>query len=81
MDEGKKNTILALSERTNSRLLELRCLLDEMVDRTAPSAGASECRAQMPNVLDEIIANQEETLKRIEEIAVVVTADIRNRLL
>lgn len=81
MDEGRKDTILALSERTNSRLLELRCVLGEMTDRTSPPAETSECKSQVPNVLDEIITNQEEALKRIVEIGVVVVTEIRNRLL
>ena len=80
--EVKEETVLARSEIINARLGALRSALSDMFERLpTAAAAASEGKPQQPNVLDEVLSNQTESLKRIEDIYSLVQDQIKDRLM
>lgn len=67
--EAKEQTILSLSNQLNTQLDKLLFRLEDTFDRNVkPETGKGEDAPQMPNVLDQIISNQEESSRRIDEL-------------
>ena len=77
---AKEESVLAKSELINIRLGSLKSALSEMFERLPQDASVTEGRPQQPNVLDEILANQDESLKRVEGIFAIV-GQIKERLM
>lgn len=75
VSETKEATILDLSRKLNDQLEALHKRLDETFDRNVKQEkGANEAvPAQKPNVLDEIIAQQQQSSSRIENLHVFIS--------